>query len=211
MGAAGVGPAWSGARYAAARPRARSGRSPTSRSRSCSSRRSSPPPAQIVGAEALARWDGARSPEQLFARAAAAGLSERLSRLIQRKALRIAAAWEGPLERPRVSINLLPEDLARPGYERLAARRDCAPPASIPSGSRSRSPKARCSPTATRRRPAGRLRDAGRHDRASTISAPAMRASPISTSAAARHAQDRPRPDRRHRRRQRATGSWSRR
>jgi EAL domain-containing protein (putative c-di-GMP-specific phosphodiesterase class I) len=72
----------------------------------------------IVGAEALARWDGAVSPEALFARAAAAGLSERLSRLIQRKALRTAAIWEGALKCLHLSINLLPQDLARPGYDR---------------------------------------------------------------------------------------------
>jgi len=52
----------------------------------------------------------------LFARAADAGLSERLSRLVQRKALRAAAAWEGPLGRVRVSLNMLPQDLLRPGY-----------------------------------------------------------------------------------------------
>jgi EAL domain-containing protein (putative c-di-GMP-specific phosphodiesterase class I) len=71
----------------------------------------------IVGAEALARWDGAASPEQLFARAAAAGLAERLSRLIQRKALRTAATWEGALKHLHLSINLLPQDLARAGYD----------------------------------------------------------------------------------------------
>jgi EAL domain-containing protein (putative c-di-GMP-specific phosphodiesterase class I) len=76
-----------------------------------------PDSGHIAGAEALARWNGAASPEQLFARAAAAGLAERLSRLIQRKALRMAGAWEGPLKHLGVSINLLPEDLARPGYE----------------------------------------------------------------------------------------------
>jgi EAL domain-containing protein (putative c-di-GMP-specific phosphodiesterase class I) len=53
----------------------------------------------------------------LLARAATAGLSERLSRLSQRKALRIAAAWEGPLKGLNLSINLLPEDLARDGYD----------------------------------------------------------------------------------------------
>src|SRR3546814_5010269 len=42
----------------------------------------------VTGVEALARWDGASSPEEMFARADAAGLSERLSRTIQRKALR---------------------------------------------------------------------------------------------------------------------------
>ena len=71
----------------------------------------------VAGVEALARWEGAASAEQLFARAAAAGLSERLSRLTQRKALRAAAAWEGPLRRLRLSLNLLPQDLLRPGYD----------------------------------------------------------------------------------------------
>lgn len=71
----------------------------------------------IVGVEALARWAGAASPEQLFERAAAAGLGERLSRLVQRKALRAAATWEGALKGLHVSINLLPQDLARPGYD----------------------------------------------------------------------------------------------
>src|SRR3954447_26952390 len=50
---------------------------------------------RIVGAEALARSTVAPSAERLFARAATAGLSERLSRLIQRKALRCASVWEG--------------------------------------------------------------------------------------------------------------------
>ena len=77
-----------------------------------------PAKGDIRGVEALARWDGAASPQDLFARAAAAGLAERLSRLIQRKALRLAATWEGPLKNLHLSINLLPEDLARPGYER---------------------------------------------------------------------------------------------
>jgi EAL domain-containing protein (putative c-di-GMP-specific phosphodiesterase class I) len=76
-----------------------------------------PDSGHIAGAEALVRWNGAASPEQLFARAAAAGLAERLSRLIQRKALRIAGAWEGPLRNLGISINLLPEDVARAGFE----------------------------------------------------------------------------------------------
>jgi EAL domain-containing protein (putative c-di-GMP-specific phosphodiesterase class I) len=70
----------------------------------------------IAGVEALARWGGADTAGQLFARAEAAGLAERLSRLIQRRALRVAAAWEGPLKNLHVSINLLPEELARPDY-----------------------------------------------------------------------------------------------
>ncbi len=77
-----------------------------------------PATGNILGVEALARWDGAASPQELFARAASAGLAERLSRLVQRKALRVAATWEGPLKHLHLSINLLPEDLARPGYDR---------------------------------------------------------------------------------------------
>jgi EAL domain-containing protein (putative c-di-GMP-specific phosphodiesterase class I) len=72
---------------------------------------------EVEGAEALARWDGAPGAEQLFARAQAAGLSERLSRLVQRKALRAAAAWEGPLRRLRLSMNLLADDIVRDSYE----------------------------------------------------------------------------------------------
>ena len=76
-----------------------------------------PQTGRIAGAEALARCALEPSAEELFARAAAAGLSERLSRLIQRKALRAAGTWEGPLKGLRLSVNLLPEDLARPGYD----------------------------------------------------------------------------------------------
>jgi EAL domain-containing protein (putative c-di-GMP-specific phosphodiesterase class I) len=72
---------------------------------------------RIAGVEALARWDGADSPKALFERAAVAGLSERLSRHMQRKALRMAGAWQRPLGSLRLSINLLAEDLGRDGYE----------------------------------------------------------------------------------------------
>lgn len=75
-----------------------------------------PATGEVEGAEALARWDRVAGAEQLFARAAAAGLSERLSRLVQHKALRAAAAWEGPLRRLRVSINLLADDIGEEGY-----------------------------------------------------------------------------------------------
>ena len=71
----------------------------------------------ILGVEALARWDGAQTAQDRFARAATAGLSERLSRMIQRKALRTAATWEGALKPLHLSINLLPQDLARAGYD----------------------------------------------------------------------------------------------
>ena len=72
---------------------------------------------RIVGAEALARSPIVTSAEALFSRAAAAGLDERLSRLVQRKALRSAAVWEGPLKDLKLSINLLPEDISRPGFD----------------------------------------------------------------------------------------------
>ena len=67
--------------------------------------------------EALARWADVAGPEELFARAETSGLSERLSRSVQRKALRAAGAWRGDLSRLNLSINLLPSDLERPGYE----------------------------------------------------------------------------------------------
>jgi EAL domain-containing protein (putative c-di-GMP-specific phosphodiesterase class I) len=72
---------------------------------------------RVTGAEALVRSAIESSAPSLFARAAAAGLSERLSRLIQRKALRAAAIWEGPLKGLKLSINLLPEDICREGYD----------------------------------------------------------------------------------------------
>ena len=71
----------------------------------------------ILGAEALARSPVTAGAEQLFARAAAGGLAERLSRLVQRKALRLASVWEGPLKDLALSINVLPADISRPGYE----------------------------------------------------------------------------------------------
>lgn len=71
----------------------------------------------IRGVEALARWGVEPNAERLFARASASGLTERLSRLMQRKALRAAATWEGPMKGLGVSINLLPQDICRDGYE----------------------------------------------------------------------------------------------
>ncbi len=72
---------------------------------------------EVACVEALARSGAARDAEALFARADSAALGERLSRLIQRKVLRLAAAWEGPLRSLRFSINLLPADISRTGYE----------------------------------------------------------------------------------------------
>lgn len=72
---------------------------------------------RVIGAEALARSAIAQSADELFARAEAAGLAERLSRLIQKKALRSAATWEGPLKGLSLSLNLLPQELSRAGYD----------------------------------------------------------------------------------------------
>jgi EAL domain-containing protein (putative c-di-GMP-specific phosphodiesterase class I) len=71
----------------------------------------------VVGAEALARAPMEADPQLLFARASAGGLDERLSRLIQRKALRTAAVWEGPLRGLGLSINILPADISREGFD----------------------------------------------------------------------------------------------
>ena len=72
---------------------------------------------RIVAVEALARWDGESSAAKLFERAARGGLTERLSRFAQRKALRMAGAWPPPLADLGLSINLLAEDLACEGYD----------------------------------------------------------------------------------------------
>lgn len=76
-----------------------------------------PATGRVVGAEALARSTIAADAQLLFARASAGGLDERLSRLIQRKALRCAAAWEGPLKGLGLSVNILPADISRAGYD----------------------------------------------------------------------------------------------
>ena len=76
-----------------------------------------PKTGRIVGAEALARSTVADTADDLFRRAALAGLAERISRLVQRKALRSAAAWEGPLKDLKISLNLLPQDICRENYD----------------------------------------------------------------------------------------------
>ena len=76
-----------------------------------------PKSGRITGAEALARSSLCPSATALFQRAAASRLDERLSRLVQRKALRSAAVWEGPLKGLRLSINLLPADIANEGFD----------------------------------------------------------------------------------------------
>jgi EAL domain-containing protein (putative c-di-GMP-specific phosphodiesterase class I) len=72
---------------------------------------------RILGAEALARSPIASSADTLFERAVRANLHEQLSRVVQRKALRSAAGWQGPLKDLGISINLLPQEIARPGHE----------------------------------------------------------------------------------------------
>ena len=71
---------------------------------------------RLVGVEALARWQAEPSSEFMFARAAAAGLGERLSRHVQTSALANAACWDGPLANIRLSLNCVAADLARPNY-----------------------------------------------------------------------------------------------
>ncbi|MEO7787641.1 MAG: EAL domain-containing protein [Sphingomicrobium sp.] len=75
-----------------------------------------PATGQVIGVEALARWEGEPEAQLLFARALASGLGERLSRAVQRKALRIAGRWSGAQAKLRISINLIPADLMREGY-----------------------------------------------------------------------------------------------
>lgn len=76
-----------------------------------------PASGRIVAVEALARWGDQDSAAGLFERAALGGLSERLSRCAQRKALRIAGGWGPPLSGLKLSINVLAEDLARESYD----------------------------------------------------------------------------------------------
>jgi EAL domain-containing protein (putative c-di-GMP-specific phosphodiesterase class I) len=76
-----------------------------------------PTTGRVVGAEALARSPIAADAQLLFARASAGGLDERLSRMVQRKALRCASVWEGPLRGLGLSINILPADISRAGYD----------------------------------------------------------------------------------------------
>lgn len=71
---------------------------------------------RVIGVEALARWHGEPDAHSLFARGSASGLGERLSRAVQRKALRMAGRWCGPRACLRVSINLIAADLMREGY-----------------------------------------------------------------------------------------------
>ena len=79
----------------------------------------------MVGAEALARWHHPKLGEigaaQLFAAADRVDLREELSRLIQRKAIGIAAGWDGGLSDLRLAVNLGAEELGESYSERLVA------------------------------------------------------------------------------------------
>lgn len=75
---------------------------------------------QIVGVEALARWQhpvmGPLGAETLFAAAERADLVIGLSDHIQQVALERAAQWPGLLSGLRLAINLTAADIARPGF-----------------------------------------------------------------------------------------------
>lgn len=72
---------------------------------------------RLLGVEALVRWAGEPDATALFARAERCGLDQRLSRFVQRRAIQAAASWRGQLAGLKLSINLLPDDLARDGYD----------------------------------------------------------------------------------------------
>lgn len=75
---------------------------------------------QIVGVEALARWQhpefGEVGAETLFAAAERAGLEATLSDHVQRRALSAAANWPSSLSKLRLSINVTAADVARSGF-----------------------------------------------------------------------------------------------
>ena len=84
---------------------------------------------RIVGVEALARWDhpdrGELGAELLFTAAGHARLAGVLSAHVQHLAMQIAAGWDAPLSRLRLSINVTAEDVAQPDFaETLLAAAD---------------------------------------------------------------------------------------
>jgi diguanylate cyclase len=91
----------------------------------------------LVGAEALARWQhptlGEVGAAQLFAAADRGDLREELSRLIQHKAISIAALWTGALSDLRIAINLGAEELGEGYADRLLAllNQSCVDPARL--------------------------------------------------------------------------------
>ena len=85
------------------------------------------------GAGALAQ-SYAIAPRVCLRGRRAAALAERLSRLVQRKALRCAAVWEGPLKGLGLSINLLPADIRASGLRATGCSTRSSALGSIPSG-----------------------------------------------------------------------------
>jgi diguanylate cyclase (GGDEF)-like protein len=86
---------------------------------------------QVVGVEALARWNhpehGELGAETLFAAANRAGLDATLSDHVQRRALAAAANWPMALNKLRLSINVTAADVARPGFaDQLLGRIDAS-------------------------------------------------------------------------------------
>lgn len=76
---------------------------------------------QLVGAEALARWEhpeyGLLGASTLFAVADRAGVMESLSTQIHKQALSLAASWPKSLGFLRLSINVTAGDLAAAGFD----------------------------------------------------------------------------------------------
>ncbi|SNS42768.1 diguanylate cyclase/phosphodiesterase [Sphingomonas laterariae] len=74
----------------------------------------------IVGVEALARWHhperGALGAATLFAAAERSDYLVQLSEHVQRKAIRMAAGWQGALADLRLAVNVTAADIARPGF-----------------------------------------------------------------------------------------------
>lgn len=75
---------------------------------------------EIVGVEALARWEhptlGQIGAEALFAAAERAGLALALSEHVQRLALKVAAGWPAVLRGLRLAVNVTSADVARGNF-----------------------------------------------------------------------------------------------
>jgi len=75
---------------------------------------------KIEGAEALARWNhplyGELGAATLFSVAEGSDYLAQLSDHVQRKAIRLAAAWPAALSALRLSVNITAADIARPGF-----------------------------------------------------------------------------------------------
>lgn len=75
---------------------------------------------EIVGAEALARWNhpdyGELGALTLFRAAERSDYLAQLSDHVQRKAIRAAAAWPAALAGLRLSVNITAADILRPGF-----------------------------------------------------------------------------------------------